>query len=339
MKSHNSSEFGASLVNGLVNLADAVRLIEGGAALAVAGPEQALDQLPRGNWIGGTTPYFMTDEGGRIVSGDQVFVTDLSLIGTARIASYDKDELARISGDAPDNGFALAILPAMSRVHERFALEAPSYPDTFLKPTVGWIAGYDLSASNGSAKVYDGQGPHKHADRAVVLHVSWEGDHLARLDIVNPFHPGAGDVLTFEMEGFTQTHCYVNGVSTPLADYLREKGLAEGKLPLIGDYAGARINVSIQSVDSDSGAVTFYAPVFPGVDYRVADAIADYPAAFREAIAAKPSDGVFWSCNCILNFLFGELEGKAIGGVAGPVTFGEIAYQLLNQTMVTVRRI
>jgi hypothetical protein len=42
-------------------------------------------------------------------------------------------------------------------------------------------------------------------------------------------------------------------------------------------------------------------------------------------------------CNCILNFMFGELEGKAIGGVQGPVTFGEIAYQLLNQTMVVIR--
>ncbi|MEO0003956.1 MAG: hypothetical protein RLZZ22_1648, partial [Pseudomonadota bacterium] len=46
---------------------------------------------------------------------------------------------------------------------------------------------------------------------------------------------------------------------------------------------------------------------------------------------------VVFSCNCILNFLFGELEGKAIGGVEGPITFGEIGYQLLNQTMVAVR--
>ena len=43
------------------------------------------------------------------------------------------------------------------------------------------------------------------------------------------------------------------------------------------------------------------------------------------------------ACICILNCLFGELEGKAIGGVAGPATFGEIAYQLLNQTMVVVK--
>ena len=44
-----------------------------------------------------------------------------------------------------------------------------------------------------------------------------------------------------------------------------------------------------------------------------------------------------FSCNCILNYLYGELEGKVTEGMYGPVTFGEIAYQLLNQTLVYVR--
>lgn len=41
-----------------------------------------------------------------------------------------------------------------------------------------------------------------------------------------------------------------------------------------------------------------------------------------------------FSCNCILNFLYSELEGKRTGELIGPVTFGEVAYQLLNQTLV-----
>jgi hypothetical protein len=65
--------------------------------------------------------------------------------------------------------------------------------------------------------------------------------------------------------------------------------------------------------------------------------VPDYAAAFRARLADYDASGAAFSCNCILNFLFGELEGKAIGGVEGPVTFGEIAYQLLNQTMVVVR--
>jgi hypothetical protein len=83
--------------------------------------------------------------------------------------------------------------------------------------------------------------------------------------------------------------------------------------------------------------VSLYAPVFPGVDYRLARPVPDYAAAFRARLAGYDASGAAFSCNCILNFLFGELEGKAIGGIEGPVTFGEIAYQLLNQTMVVVR--
>lgn len=32
--------------------------------------------------------------------------------------------------------------------------------------------------------------------------------------------------------------------------------------------------------------------------------------------------------------LYGGLEGRKTGHITGPITFGEIAHQLLNQTMV-----
>ena len=41
-----------------------------------------------------------------------------------------------------------------------------------------------------------------------------------------------------------------------------------------------------------------------------------------------------FSCNCVLNYLYAGLEGKKTGEFNGPATFGEIAYQLLNQTLV-----
>jgi hypothetical protein len=56
--------------------------------------------------------------------------------------------------------------------------------------------------------------------------------------------------------------CQVNGETVRLADYLRSRGLAHGRLPLVGDFAGAHINVSLQQVGEDS--VSLYAPVFPG---------------------------------------------------------------------------
>lgn len=338
MKSPSSAEFQPHQTNGLLCIADAAALIRSGLPLSVAGPESAMDALPAGNWIGGTTPYFMTADGGRVVTHGQVFVTDLSAIGSVRIARYGADALADISGNGPDRGFSLAVIPAGSVCHERFANEAADYPEAFLRPTVGWIAGVDLADRTATAKVYDGTGPTKLTDGAVVAHITQDDDALLSIEIVNPFTPGTGDVLRFEETGFAPTHCVIDGIRTNFATYLVEHGMADGALPLVGDFAGAHINVSIKSVDLGAQSVTLYAPVFPGVDYRFAAPLADYAGTFREKLADHPLEGAVWSCNCILNFLFGALEGKAIGGVAGPVTFGEIAYQLLNQTMVLVRQ-
>jgi hypothetical protein len=38
-----------------------------------------------------------------------------------------------------------------------------------------------------------------------------------------------------------------------------------------------------------------------------------------------------------LNFQYGKLEGKDLGAFYGPVTFGEIAWQVINQTLVYLR--
>jgi hypothetical protein len=38
--------------------------------------------------------------------------------------------------------------------------------------------------------------------------------------------------------------------------------------------------------------------------------------------------------NCVLNHLYGKLEGTQ-AGLPGPFTFGAITYQLLNQTMAS----
>jgi hypothetical protein len=325
-------------MNELISVSAAAELIRQGKPLSFAGPESALDQLPAGNWIGGTTPYFMVAGGGTVVTQGQVFATDLSGLGEVRVASYQASELGGIVANAPDNGFSLTILPAGSHAHEHFAAEAASYPDAFIKPTVGWIAGVHLSElGQATPKVYDGRTASKYADRAVVAYVSLPDDKLASVEIVNLFEPDAGDVLHFADTSFAVTHCEVNGERVALADYLRHHDLAHGKLPLVGDFAGAHINVSLQSVDEATGVVKLFAPVFPGVDYRFAKPVSDYAAAFRARLADVNAQGVLLGCNCILNFAFGELEGKAIGGVQGPVTFGEIAYQLLNQTMVMIR--
>jgi hypothetical protein len=108
----------------------------------------------------------------------------------------------------------------------------------------------------------------------------------------------------------------------------------------VADYCGTRVNVSIQAVDHDAKAVALYAPVFKGVEYRVAAPVADYVGGFTSAMAGATVTPAF-SCNCILNFLYSNLEGKKTGPITGPITFGEAAYQLLNQTLtyLEVRRV
>jgi hypothetical protein len=325
-------------MNELITVQAAIELVKSGAALSLAGPESALDQLPAGNWIGGTIPYFMISSGGVVVNEGKVFVTNLTGLGAVSVASYGPDDLAGIAANAPDNGFSVAIIPAGSLSHTRFAAEAANYEDAFLKPTVGWISGVHLSQlGTVKPKVYDGRTATKYEDRAVVAYVKLPEDKLASLEIVNLFEPGDGDVLHFSQTSFEVDSCEVNGVKTNFAEYIRQHGFENGTLPLVGDFSGAHINVSLQNVGPAGGKVALYAPVFPGVDYKFAKPVGDYAAAFRQRLSGVDSDGVAMSCNCILNFLFGELEGKAIGGVEGPITFGEIAYQLLNQTMVMVR--
>jgi len=325
-------------MNEMITVQAAAELIRSGASLSLAGPESALDQLPPGNWIGGTIPYFMVAAGGVVVTEGKVFATDLTKVGAISVACYGPDELAGIAGNAPDNGFAVAIIPAGSQCHQRFAADAANYEGAFLKPTVGWIAGVHLSdLGKVTPKVYDGRTATKHENHAAVAYVNLPADKLVTVEIVNLFEPDSGDLLHFKQTGFEVTDCEVNGETVNFAAYLRQRGLEHGKLPLVGDYAGAHVNASLQSVDAAGGKVALYAPVFSGVDYRFAKPVGDYAAAFRQRLAVLDNKGAVMACNCILNFLFGELEGKAIGGVEGPITFGEIAYQLLNQTMVVVK--
>ncbi|RME83260.1 MAG: hypothetical protein D6785_06920, partial [Planctomycetota bacterium] len=61
----------------------------------------------------------------------------------------------------------------------------------------------------------------------------------------------------------------------------------------------------------------------------------DYEMEFAKRLSQLQIEPLF-SCNCILNYLYGKLEGKKTGNITGPMTFGEIAYVLLNQTLVYV---
>ena len=208
------------------------------------------------------------------------------------------------------------------------------YEEMFMKPLVGWVSGTHLDdLSQRTPKVRDGRTGQMLENRAVVIHVTLPEQISANVNIVNLFQQGEGDVLEFTESGFDANDCLINGQPASLASYLKDIG-HDLRLPLVADYNGALINVSLKALDHASGKVAFYGPVFPHVAYKLAQPFSDsYETAFDIATTGLPPQAGF-SCNCILNYLYSGLEGKRTGDVTGPMTFGEIAYVLLNQTMV-----
>ena len=319
----------------LKTLEETVRTIESGALLHISGSEALLRKLPKGRWIGGSTEYFM-EEGGGVTTGDRLDVRELPF-ERCRFAAYGKDDISRMTADAFDNGFSILILPFDSAVHIEYAENAADYEDIFMKNIVGWVAGKNLAKSQ-TPIVVDGSTGTIFTDSAVALHVGVPDDKMVVLNIVNIFDvdPDA-PVLTFPEDGFSARRASVDGEEVVFADYIAQNGI-DTRLPIVGDYSGAGINISVKA--TSDGVVSFFAPVFRGIEYRFARPIGSYADEFARRIAglsdSSGSDVVF-SCNCILNYLYGELEGRDLGGFYGPVTFGEIAYQLVNQTLVYVQ--
>ncbi|WP_027723305.1 DUF6976 family protein [Maridesulfovibrio zosterae] len=320
----------------LFSLNDVKTQIADGKTLLIAGDEKLLKELPKGQWIGGSIPYFISPGGGGLVSHDKVFVTDISeLTKSVSLKVYDQNGLGSVYSDAGNSGFSFIVIPASSPAHVAFALNAPNYKDFGSQPLVGWISGVHLDDLGKIApKVFNGETGEVYENEAVVMHVELIAGKTVDVGIINSFEQGDGDNLTFASDGFSCSDVMVNGVKENFADYILKNKL-DTKLPLVADYYGALINTSFQSVDP-GGEVHFYAPVFTGVRYKIAKPFADYAAEFSKQLKENNVEGqtVTFSCNCILNYLYSELEGKKTDPFVGPITFGEIAYQLLNQTLV-----
>lgn len=307
-----------------------------GKTLLLAGEEKLLAGLPRGRWIGGTIPYFTTAKEGGMVTREKIFVTDISPIAASvRIRSYTQDDLGTVYGEEQAD-CSFIIIPAMTGVHSTFALNAPRFKDFGARPLIGWIAGVHLEdLGRATPKVFNGETGEMIDQAAIVMHVTLPSGLALDVGIVNIFEQCDGDTLTFAEDGFCSREVAVNGVKESFVDYIARQKL-DTKLPLVANYYGALINTSFLRIDQASGEVRFFAPVFAGVRYRHAQEVADYAAAFTAELQKidLAEGSVVFSCNCILNYLYSGLEGHNTAPFVGPITFGEIAYQLLNQTLV-----
>jgi hypothetical protein len=310
------------------------QMIDEGRKLILAGDEKLLSSLPQGHWIGGTIPYFMSEQGG-LLSDQKIHVTEMpGYITKMVLKTYTENSISSIYRDAALRGFSIVIIPASCATHLSFALNAPTYEGFATSPLVGWISGVHVN-DIGAKKplVFFGSNGKVIENGAVALHATLPDDRFADIDIINIFSQGGGDTITFPADGFSVQEALVNGKRVNFAEYVETNRL-DTRLPLVADYNGAMINISFQSVDAAAKTVHFYAPVFRDVEYRHAAPVGDYIREFTDKLAVAGTDTIFFSCNCILNYLYSELEGKKTGAVTGPITFGEVAYQLLNQTMV-----
>jgi len=306
-------------------------LIHSGKLLHIAGSGELLKKLPKGNWIGGSTEYFMEYDRCE-VSGELLFVSQFPY-DNFKIKSYSAGDIKNVAEDAYDSGFSIVIVPFDSAVHIEYAENASGFKDMFIKNIAGWVAGMNLNKSEQTPITVNGTTGEVRADGAVALHMETPSGKTVSINILNIFEQDeSSPVIEFTKEGFSTENCVINGSEVNLATYLAESGL-DTRLPLVGDYSGHGINISFKSVEN--GIVNFYAPVFKGIKYRIAKSIPSYEDEFIRQLSSHADTESVFTCNCILNFLYCNLEGKRVQA-AGPITFGKIAYQLVNQTLVYI---
>lgn len=321
------------LINDLLTVSETTTLIKEGKFLLLAGDEKLLNELPKGNWIAGTSPYFMTPTGA-LTTRDKLFVTKLpSYFEQFKIVSYDKTTIDQVYNDGFDNGVSFIIIPSSSEVHLSFAVGAPNYENFATKPLIGWISGFHLDDMlTATPKVFNGLSGEQSGNLAVVMHASLPSTKYAEINIINMFEQGNGDTVEFLEDGFVISDILVNGKKRNFYEYLKEIN-HDLQFPLVANYQGAMINVSYQRLDDENKIVHLYTPVFRGMEYKHASKIKDYLTEYGKLMPKNDLDSISFSCNCILNYVYSELEGKATEGVIGPFAFGEVAYQLLNQTL------
>jgi len=115
-----------------------------------------------------------------------------------------------------------------------------------LKPVVGWVAGIDLALlGKQDSKIYDGTNGSKYTDGLIVAHVSLPHGRLASIETVNIFERDPLSVIRFPKTSSEAVECTINGQPARLVDFLLSQGSGDGQRPLIGDFAGADINLSL----------------------------------------------------------------------------------------------
>ena len=308
-------------------------LIHAGRILVLAGAEADLASLPRGRWIGGTAASFITAAGGQEADG-RIFYSDLTGIArNVRLHHFNLSEMRRIGRLHPANGFTMVIIPGFSELLAGVSAKIMDYEGIYHAPLFGWVSAVDLAQlGHMRPKSFSGA-PAGRAEHAAVMTVSLPDELFAQLQIANLFSPGIGPEIRFGKPGFlAEGECQIGGKPDNLARYIEAETI-DRRLPLVTDHDGALINISIIASDAQTGRATFLAPVNPALTYRFAGGILDYPREFSHALDELHLGSAALSCICAQNYEHAELRQSTGLPFQGPVTFGQIAYGVLNQTL------
>ena len=73
----------------LVTLEKAMEMINEGRILHIAADDSLLCKLPVGKWIGGTTPYFIAEDGGTFTK-EKLYVNEIDFAEDIRVAVYGR---------------------------------------------------------------------------------------------------------------------------------------------------------------------------------------------------------------------------------------------------------
>jgi len=322
--------------NKLYTKEEVIEFIKQGRTMHLAGSEKMLEDLPQGNWIAGMTPYFM-DSVGKICD-NKIYVEDFSLIAEeVKIAALDDKEIKDIAkNNTYSNGFIFVILPLESPVYYAFSNHSLEFDNIYDNPVVGYVSSC-LVEDYGKVrpKVAIGSDPKLTSEKAAVMYVKVNDRLRVRAEIMN-FDSIDYDTpaLKFPKTSFNQSECLIGGQPGNIADYLEGVKDKIGHYPqLITSQNGALVNRDIKCVDVNRGIASFFSPAYEHDEYYIVKPNNNYLRAFNDNLKKKTDVIACFSCSSY--FLLGDFEYQHID-YNGVYTFGEIGYQLLNKTIVTL---
>lgn len=322
--------------NKLYTREEVVEFIKQGRVMHLCANEKMLEGLPQGNWIAGNTPYFM-DTVGKICN-NKIYVEDFSLIAEeVKIQTYTENDIQDIArNNTFSNGFIFVILPLESAVYYAFSNHSLEFENIYDNPVVGYVSSC-LFEDYGKArpKVATGTDARLTSDKAAVMYVKVNDRLRVRAEIMNldtiDYDTPA---IKFPVTSFNQSTCTIGGQPGNIAEYLEAVKNKIGHYPqLITSQNGALVNRDIKCVDINKGTASFFSPAYANDEYYIVKPNKNYIRAFNDNLSKKTDVIACFSCTSY--FLLGDFEYQHID-YNGVYTFGEIGYQLLNKTIVTL---